>query len=134
MPKFYITLLAITLLAVGFVTMLVMRTQIFQNDIKIFNKEFEAFNRKRILGTELVSAINKVMNHNEKYKEEPEKQIELTVRLVDFGEDITINMERIYELGVTNFTLYYGKNEFHCKNIEYDNNTGKVCKLEFESN
>ena len=130
MPKYFITILVLTLLAIGFVTTLVLNTKITSNDIKLFNMQFEAFNKQKLSGADISSVINKAMDNNKK----PDSfKIDINIRIFDYGEDMTINMEKISSLGIENFMMYYGDFEFRCTSIGYDKNTGRINELSFET-
>lgn len=60
--------------------------------ITAFNKEYEAYNRKLMRGTDIISIINKVNSNNKKYEELPEYKITVEFKLVeDLGYKKTVD-------------------------------------------
>jgi len=131
MHKYFITLIVLTLIAVGFVVVLIINTQIIENEIKEFNSQFEIFNKRKLTGADISSVINKAINNNK--KEGNTYLVDINIRIRDYGEDITVNMEKIYSLGIENFMIYYGDYEFECTGIEYDTDTKRVNMLNFKN-
>jgi len=134
MPKYFITILVLTVIAVGFVTALVLNTRIKANDIKIFNEQFEVFNKNRLTGADVSSAINKAINNNKKYEQNKEYLVDINIRIIDYGEETIVDMEKIYSLGIDNFIKYYGRYEFNCTKVEYNKENGRISTLNFQNN
>ena len=85
-----------------------------------FNAEFEAFNRKVMYGTDVITLINKVTENNKKYAENNDYQIIITV-------NGTV---------MTNSSSLVGTDQeqsiFKCTKVEY-NELGRICKMEINS-
>lgn len=104
------------------------------------NSEYEYYANKEILGTELISLINKSINKNEenriqkdekgRYIENSENSIKIEVKMLITGK--TYPMEEIYNNDITKFVENFNFIKFKCTNIEYHKNTGRVKKLLFE--
>lgn len=104
------------------------------------NSEYEYYANKEILGTELISLINKSINKNEenriqkdekgRYIENSENSIKIEVKMLITGK--TYPMEEIYNNDITKFVKNFNFIKFKCTNIEYHKNTGRVKELLFE--
>ena len=104
------------------------------------NKSYESFYNKEILGTDVISIINKAIDSNEKnqvekdekgnYIDNFENSIEIKLKFKELDQIIT--MERINEVGMQQFWLNYGALSFKCTNIEYHTKTSNVKNMYFE--
>lgn len=104
------------------------------------NKEYEKYLNKEIIGTELTTLINKVIDKNEKnkipkdengyYIENGENSIKIEVKMTTI--DKMYPMEEFYNNDITKFVQNFNLEDFKCTNIEYHKKTGKVSKLIFE--
>lgn len=104
------------------------------------NKSYESFYNKEILGTDVISIINKAIDSNEKnqvekdekgnYIDNFENSIEIKLKFKELDQIIT--MERINEVGMQQFWLNYGTLSFKCTNIEYHTKTNNVKYMYFE--
>lgn len=104
------------------------------------NKSYESFYNKEILGTDVISIINKAIDSNEKnqvekdekgnYIDNLENSIEIKLKFKELDQIIT--MERINEVGMQQFWLNYGTLSFKCTNIEYHTKTNNVKYMYFE--
>lgn len=111
-----------------------------KNEIKKENMQYEKYLNKEILGTELATLINKVIDQNEKndvqkdeknyYIDNGENSIKIDLKMITI--DKTYPMEEIYNKKIANFVQNFNLIEFKCINIEYHKNSGKVAKLIFE--
>lgn len=105
-----------------------------------FNNQYEAYNRKLLRGTDVVSVINKAISNNEKYGQngydEPEYIIQVEFELVEsvgnlqVGKKYNINDFNEMKKNSDNFTDFKRK-IFNCKEIKYNNLTGRVNYLSF---
>ena len=87
-----------------------------QNSVTAYNLEFEKNLQKEILGLDLTTIINKVINNNEKnnvemgqdkrYINNGTNSINIDIWMTDTKE--TYSMEMLYNGGVENFVQYYG--------------------------
>ncbi len=81
-----------------------------------FNKSYEAYNKSRMYGVDVISVVNKATENNEKY---PEDKVNIIV--LD-GEDNQMQVEDSHEFKVT---------IFKCEKVEYNEKTGKINLMEF---
>ena len=95
--------------------------QIKVEQLAAFNGEFEAFNKKIMYGTDVITLINKAVENNEKYAGNTEYQIIVTLE----GETMTSSSHLI---GTDAESTIYT-----CTSIQY-NNSGRVCRMDIEMN
>lgn len=103
--------------------------------LKIFNDQYEVYNRKLLRGADVVSVINKVLDNNQKYGpseyDEPEflMQVELEIKetVGNLQEGNTYSLEDYITMrqNTGNFTDFKRK-VFDCKEIRYHRETGRV--------
>ena len=106
----------------------------------IENKAYESFYNQQVLGTDVISIINKAVDSNEKnsvekdekgnYIENNENSIKIDIKFKELDQIIT--MERINEVGMQQFWQNYGALNFKCTKIEYHKKTNNVRYLYFE--
>lgn len=136
----FIILFSIILIIVALVTINYKEFKREKNSVIAYNLEFEKNLQKEILGLDLTTIINKVINNNEKnnveigqdkrYINNETNSINIDIWMTDTEE--TYTMEMLYNGGVENFVQYYGNIYFKCTKIEYHKETGKVSYLYFE--
>ena len=91
------------------------------------NKQYEEYCNKKILGTELISLINKAIDYNEKNSVEKQENtiyyinnntnsIQITVKFLD--NDKIIKMENIAEKQTENFIKFFATATFKCNDIQ----------------
>ena len=106
-----------------------------------YNKTYESYYEQEILGTTLISIINKTIDQNEKnaipkeqnsiyYIDNGENSMQIQVKFLE--SDNIIKMEDIEQQETENFIKLYGTSNFHCTNIDYHEKTGNVKSLTFE--
>ena len=133
------------ILAISFIIVSVVVYNIYQKNEKIAqsnadNKTYESFYNKEVLGTDIISIINKVTDSNEKneiekdedgnYIENDENSIKIDIKFTELEQVIT--MERINKIGIQQFWKNYGALNFKCTKIEYHQKTNKVKYMYFE--
>ena len=94
--------------------------QIKIEQIAAFNSEFEAYNKKVMYGTDVITLINKVAENNKKYLGNSNYQIVVILN----GTQIDDSSELI--------AAKFEKNICECINIDY-NSLGRVCKIEIKN-
>ena len=105
------------------------------------NKEYEQYYEQEILGTTLISLINKTMNYNNKnniqkqedtiyYKNNDTNSIQITIKFLE--SDKIINMEDIAEKQSESFIKFFATSSFKCTNIEYHKKTNNIQSMHFE--
>lgn len=145
MKKNFIILISILLIICAFVVYFVINYRNMQMQAQINNKEYNTYKDKTIVGTTLVSIINKTVDNNEKnniekdnsnvYIENEDNSIKIYIYFLDEdGKRIEIpyTMEQIYNKGSDSFIKLYGTSNFTCTNIDYHSKTGNVKSLTFE--
>lgn len=145
MKKNLIILISILLIICAFVVYFVINYRNMQMQAQINNKEYNTYKDKTIVGTTLVSIINKTVDNNEKnniekdnsnvYIENEDNSIKIYIYFLDEdGKKIEIpyTMEQIYNKGSDSFIKLYGTSNFTCTNIDYHSKTGNVKSLTFE--
>ena len=145
MKKNLIILISILLIICAFVVYFVINYRNMQMQAQINNKEYSTYKDKTIVGTTLVSIINKTVDNNEKnniekdnsnvYVENEDNSIKIYIYFLDEdGKRIETpyTMEQIYNKGSDSFIKLYGTSNFTCTNIDYHSKTGNVKSLTFE--
>ena len=104
------------------------------------NMEYEKYQTKEIIGTDLATLISKAVDTNEKnnipknekgyYIENDENSIKIDLKMTTI--DKTYPMEEIYNNNITMFVQNFNTIRFKCTNLEYHKKTGKISKLIFE--
>ncbi len=110
-----------------------------KKEILAFNKEFEYYTEKSILGTDITTLMNRATNNNEKfnipkdtngnYLEDGEKSIKIYIKMKFTNS--TYPMENFYKAGISEFTKYFG--DIYFKNVEIlYNKNGRISSMTFE--
>ncbi len=104
------------------------------------NKVYESYYKKEVLGTDIISLINKATDSNEKndvevdkdgnYIENGKNSIRVEIKFKKLEKVIT--MERINNIGIEKFWSNYGALSFKCTKIDYHEKTHKVKYMYFE--
>lgn len=110
-----------------------------KQEILNYNKEFEYYCNKEILGTDITTLINKATDNNEKndiqkdenglYIPNDENSIKIYIKM-KFTENI-YPMESFYTAGINDFTKYFGSINFKSSKVNYHEN-GKISSITFE--
>ena len=106
-----------------------------------YNKTYESYYEQEILGTTLISIINKTIDQNEKnaipkeqnsiyYIDNGENSMQIQVKFLE--SDNIIKMEDIEQQETENFIKYFATSTFKCTKIEYHSKTNMVKSLYFE--
>lgn len=105
-----------------------------------FNRQYEVYYEKTILGTDLATVLNKAMDYNQKngiakdsqdrYYLEDEKSILIDIKFSE--SEKTFRMEDILEQEIETFISFYGAASFKCTKIEYHEQNKQVKSLFFE--
>lgn len=123
MKKTIIFILIVFIVAMIVIYMNVLERQTQLKEARTFNAEYEVYQNKDILyGTDVVTIINKAMNHNEKSgvtKDEKGYYIDdgkntIKVDLYMAMNDTSYQMETIAKVGVTQFISNFNLVEFRC--------------------
>ena len=89
------------------------------------NSEFNISKDEEIEGSELTTIINKAIDTNTKneiqkdnkgkYIDNRNNSINIDIKFID--NDVTYNMEMLYNSGMQNFLYYYGNIKFKCSEV-----------------
>lgn len=133
---FFIIIIAI----VSGMTYLYFNYKVTYNNAQKDNAKFEMYKEKEIRGSELITVINKAIDSNEsnkvqkdnkgKYIDNGSNSINIDIKFID--DDVTYNIEKIYQNGTDTFLYYYRDINFKCSYIQYHVLTGKVKYMQFE--
>ena len=102
------------------------------NSVLKENAEIEKYTGKEILGIQLGTLINKVIDKNTKNKLITNEENSIQIEIYMQDNETTYQMEAFYKVGMEKFIQYYGNIKFKCSKIEYNENTGKIEYLLFE--
>ena len=104
------------------------------------NKEYESYTETTIVGSKLMTLINKAIDQNEKngveidnqnrYIENDENSIKIEIKFLESDE--TFSMEAISKLGAEQFIKNYNSMTFKCTKKEYHEKTKYIKYLLFE--
>ncbi len=104
------------------------------------NQEYESYTTNQILGSSLMTLMNKASNDNEKnnvekdaegmYIENDTNSIKIEVKFLE--ADIIVSMEKIQSLGEEQFLKNYRSMSFSCTKKEYHEKTKQIKYLLFE--
>ena len=141
MKKFIIILLILFIaLAVGVYSVYSYRSRIIE--AQKLNKEYEQYYNIEILGTELISIINRTSDINHKnniekdtdgyYVDNGNNSLHIYIKFVYKNNTKSIPMEDIENSGSETFIKVYSTASFKCTNIEYHEKTHNVKSLTFE--
>lgn len=113
------------------------------NNQRIAQKEnikFEIYKDEEITGAEVTTLINKAINSNQQNEIEKDKKgryidnetnsINIDIKFID--DDVTYNIEKIYNNGMDKFLTYYRDIKFKCVDVEYHDKTQKIKYMLFE--
>ena len=140
MKKFFTIMVIIVLIIVAVVAYKysTYKTNILR--VQKLNKEYETYTEGEILGTSLITVINKAIDSNEKneikkddknmYIENDTTSIKIEVKFLE--AENTFEMERIQKLGSEEFIKNYAVMNFKCTKKEYHQKTNSIKYMLFE--
>lgn len=109
-------------------------------EITQINRVYESFLDKQVLGTDVMSVINKAVSSNEKnqvqknekgkYIDNGTNSIQIEVKFQEL--DKVVSMEAISGQGYNEFVYNFGAASFKCTKIEYHTGTGSIRYMYFE--
>lgn len=104
------------------------------------NRSYESFYNQPVLGTDIISVINKAIDSNEKnlvekdeegnYIDNEKNSVKIDIKFKELEQ--VISMERIDKIGMKQFRNNYGTFNFKCTKIEYHEKTNNVKYMYFE--
>lgn len=139
MKKTIFVILLLFLVIIVCVYMNYKQALVAQNQAIKFNSEFEFYNKKSILGTDITTLINKAIDNNEKYNIPKDEQggyiaddkNSIKIYVYMLINDTTYPMETLNKRGLQEFTRYFGEVEFECTAVKYHEATGKIAEMTF---
>ena len=141
MKKTIFVILSIFLVIIISIYMNYKEDLMVQNQAKKFNLEFEFYNKESVLGTDVTTVINRAIDNNEKYdipKSEngeyiPDEENSIKIYVHMIINETTYPMEKLKNVGLAEFTKYFGEVEFKCTDVKYHEATGKIAEMTFAS-
>ena len=140
MKKIIICILSIFLIIICIVVYGVYQKNENTAQIGVDNKTYESYENKEVLGTDIISIINKATDSNKKndikigedgnYVDNGKNSIRIEIKFLELDKVIT--MERINNVGIEKFWSNYGALSFKCTKIEYHEKTHRVKYMYFE--
>lgn len=140
MKKIIICILSIFLIIICIVVYGVYQKNENTAQIGVDNKTYESYYNKEVLGTDIISIINKATDSNKKndikigedgnYIDNGKNSIRIEIKFLELDKVIT--MERINNVGIEKFWSNYGALSFKCTKIEYHEKTHRVKYMYFE--
>ena len=140
MKKIIICILSIFLIIICIVVYGVYQKNENTAQIGVDNKTYESYENKEVLGTDIISIINKATDSNKKndikigedgnYIDNGKNSIRIEIKFLELDKVIT--MERINNVGIEKFWSNYGALSFKCTKIEYHEKTHRVKYMYFE--
>lgn len=140
MKKIIICILSIFLIIICIVVYGVYQKNENTAQIGVDNKTYESYENKEVLGTDIISIINKATDSNKKndikigedgnYIDNGKNSIRIEIKFLELDKVIT--MERINNVGIEKFWSNYGALSFKCIKIEYHEKTHRVKYMYFE--
>ena len=150
MKKTFLILLSIFIIIVLILVFAIHTSEKRKALVDDYNKTYTVYENREIMGTELISLINKAIDDNEKnnvekqentiyYENNNKNSIQITVQFLnaekgkedELSEEI-IPMENIARQTSESFMQFYSTAKFKCTKIEYHENTNFVKSLAFE--
>ena len=139
MKKQFIILIIILLIIVAVVGLYFYNLNRLNLLAEDHNKTYQQIENQDILGTTLISIINKAIDDNEKnevtkesiyYQDNEQNSIKITIQFKEL--DHTLQMEDIAAQTTENFIQFFATATFRCTKIEYHEKTNFVKSLYFE--
>ena len=135
MKKIIICILSIFLIIICIVVYGVYQKNENTAQIGVDNKTYESYENKEVLGTDIISIINKATDSNKigedgNYIDNGKNSIRIEIKFLELDKVIT--MERINNVGIEKFWSNYGALSFKCTKIEYHEKTHRVKYMYFE--
>lgn len=132
-------LLIIIIVCVTFISMNSKKLAVVKQE----NKEYEQYQKQEIYGTEVITLINKAIDHNQKnnvqtdetgkYIDNKTNSIIIDVMMItneEKNQTTTYRMETINKVGIGEFIANFNTAKFKITNIQYHKQTGKIKYIE----
>ena len=113
--------------------------------LAVFNKEYESYNKKLIRGVEVISLMNKAINNNAKYENEGYYKIQIEFELKEEIRSSSVHLRTGVVYNIQNYIntikndlepeigsfIQLKRRIFDCVKIEYNNDSGRVNYMKF---
>lgn len=139
MKKIAIFLLMI-LIVVSAISYLYINQKLRYREMQKENAKLDIVEGQEITGQDLVTLINKVIDTNRKnevskdkkgnYVDNEENSIQMDISFIDV--DVTYNIERINQGGMSSFLQNYRGIIFKCSEVQFHKSTGKIKYIKVE--
>lgn len=141
MKKSFFIILTILLIIVAIISFYIYNVKRINNIATKHNEQYTSYYDKEILGTDLISLINKAIDYDEKNNIEKQENsiyyinnnsnsIQITIRFIE--SDKVIKMEDIAEKQIESFIKFFATSTFKCTDIKYHTQTKNVQSMHFE--
>lgn len=140
MKKNLLVILGIFLIVIAVISYIYYNYEKTARIAKQTNLEYEKYTQQEIIGSSLMTVINKATDQNEKndvakdknkrYIENEENSIKIEIKFKE--SDKTYAMEAISGLGYESFVKNYSNMNFICTKKEYHKKTNQIKYLLFE--
>ena len=134
-------ILIIFMVILAIVTYILYNYRINLQELQKINNEFKTYANTQMLGTELISIMNRVQDINTKnkiekdsdglYRDNGKNSIKLYLKLKYKEDYTTLEVEKILDNGIENFIKTYSTASFKCIEITYHEKTGNVKSLTY---
>ena len=134
-------ILIIFMAILAIVTYILYNYRINLQELQKINNEFKTYANTQMLGTELISIMNRVQDINTKNKIEKDSDglyidngknsIKLYLKLKYKEDYTTLEVEKIYDNVIKKFIKTYNTASFKCIEITYHEKTGNVKSLTY---
>ncbi|MCL2354356.1 MAG: hypothetical protein FWC68_00395 [Oscillospiraceae bacterium] len=139
MKKSLIAIILIFIIIIALIIGLILNNVANANRIRKHNEYYENYYGTVIMGTELATLINRVMDLNRRNNIEQDENrhfinndinsIKIYVEMATI--EATFTMESLYNVGITEFVQAFNFASFKCIGINYHEETGKISQMIF---
>jgi type II secretory pathway component PulL len=140
MKRNIIFIVAIFLVVIAIITYSFYNIKRAEKESSQNNRAYQSFYNQEVLGTDVISIINKAIDSNEKnavdkdekghYIDNNKNSIIIEIKFKE--QEQIIKMEAIEKSGEQKFLILFGATSFKCTKIEYHQNTNNVKYMYFE--
>ena len=140
MKKTIFILCGIIILFVSTFSFLYYQYQVGVTQAKQNREEYERYTQNQIMGSSLMTVMNKASNDNEKngvqkdnegnYIANDTNSVQIDIKFLE--ADKVVSMEKIQSLGEDQFFFFYHSMSFQCTKKEYHESTKQIKYLLFE--
>jgi len=140
MKRNIIFIVAIFLVVIAIITYSFYNIKRTEKESSQNNRAYQSFYNQEVLGTDVISIINKAIDSNEKnavdkgekghYIDNNKNSIIIEIKFKE--QEQIIKMEAIEKSGEQKFLILFGATSFKCTKIEYHQNTNNVKYMFFE--